>query len=96
MSRTWPLAVLLYEIFLATGKDRAGERIKLIDNVDKKVLEETLGKAFDEMVFSTEEKRDTQEILWKRVLGKAMLTKREFNAVMGFLKKITERRLKEK
>ena len=37
---------------------------------------------------ATKEKKETQKIVWKRVIGKAMLTKREAFAVMGFLRKL--------
>ncbi|MBN1385564.1 RNA methyltransferase [Candidatus Woesearchaeota archaeon] len=89
-------AIVLYEIFLKTGEDKSEGRIRLMDADEKKALQKTLNEALDEMIFSTEEKRETQEILWKRLFGKAMITRREYNALMGFLKKITQRRLKEK
>ena len=45
-------------------------------------------KILDKLEFSTPEKKDTQKKVWKRVFGKAMLTKREAFAVMGLLRKV--------
>ena len=47
-----------------------------------------MNKVLDKLEFSTKEKKDTQKKVWKRVIGKAMLTKREAFSVMGFLRKL--------
>ena len=44
-------------------------------------------KILNGLDFSTKEKKETQKIVWKRVIGKALLTKREAFAIMGFLRK---------
>ncbi|MBS3097169.1 hypothetical protein J4209_00070 [Candidatus Woesearchaeota archaeon] len=36
----------------------------------------------------TKEKKETQRIIWKRLIGKAFLTKREAFALLGFLRKL--------
>ena len=47
-------------------------------------IEKILGK----MEFQTPEKKDTQRKIWKRIIGKSFMTKREAFALIGFLKKI--------
>ena len=39
------------------------------------------------MPFHFDSQRETQEKIWKRLIGKAMLGRREAFAVIGFLKK---------
>jgi tRNA C32,U32 (ribose-2'-O)-methylase TrmJ len=40
------------------------------------------------MDFSTAKKKETQIKVWKRMITKSFMTKREAFALMGFLKKI--------
>ena len=50
-----------------------------------KMLNQTLKK----LPFKNAQKRETQKKVWKRMIGKSFLTKREAYALMGFLKKIS-------
>jgi len=50
--------------------------------------------ALDSMVFETKERKETQKTLWKRIVGKSFMTRREAYALMGFLKKILQRKFK--
>ena len=45
----------------------------------------------DNLDFNTRHKKDTQEQVWKRILAKSFLAKREFMVVMGFFKKVLEK-----
>ena len=47
-----------------------------------------LNNVLSKMDFTTPEKKETQRIVWKRMIGKSFLTKREAFALMGFLRKI--------
>jgi len=40
------------------------------------------------MDFSSKSKKETQIKVWKRVVGKSFLTKREIFALFGFFKKL--------
>jgi hypothetical protein len=40
--------------------------------------------------FRTETKRETQLKLWKKIVGRLFLSKRESYAMMGFLRKMIE------
>ncbi len=51
-------------------------------------LDYRLNKALGKMDFATKEKKETQVKVWKRMIGKSFLTKREAFALMGFLRKI--------
>ena len=80
------LAILLYESFQSSDLDE--KKWPSITNKEKKVLFEKINKITDKMYFTTEEKREIQKKVWQRVIGKAMLTKREAFALLGFFRKL--------
>ena len=55
---------------------------------DISVILKYMDKVLNNLEFSTKEKKETQRKVWKRIIGKAMLTKREAFAVMGLLRKL--------
>ncbi|MEM4637760.1 MAG: TrmJ/YjtD family RNA methyltransferase [Candidatus Woesearchaeota archaeon] len=83
-------AIILYELF-KKQKITSVSHIKPISNKEKEQIEKMINEILNEMYFSTEEKRETQKILWKKIIGKSMLSKREAYALMGFLKKIIKK-----
>ncbi len=81
-------AILFYELFKTKGKKQFIEKYTPINKKEKEHILKKFDNLFDTLKFSTEEKRETQKIAWKRILGKAMLTKREGFVVFGLLKKL--------
>jgi len=81
-------AVIFYEINKRIGKDRIKEKIPLIGKKEKKILLSLIDDALQKMDFTTNKKRETQRKVWKRIIGKSEMTKREFMALCGFFKKI--------
>jgi len=45
----------------------------------------------DAIAFDTPDKLDTQKLVWKRILSKAYLTKRECYVVMGLLSQLLKK-----
>jgi len=88
MNLSHAVAVVLYEIFKTSSQKKTGEHITFASEVDKKVLLSVVYKVLDKLEFSTKGKKQTQKILWKRAIGKAMLTRREIFAMIGFFKKL--------
>ncbi|HLC64538.1 MAG TPA: RNA methyltransferase [Candidatus Nanoarchaeia archaeon] len=82
------VAIICYEIF----KKRMGGKIfreyPAAGKPEKEALLKKIDKILDKMEFATKEKKQTQKIIWKRVLGKSFLTKREIFALHGFFGKI--------
>lgn len=83
------LAVILYELFQCKAKIKSNSHIIPASKKDKEVLLRYINHTLDKMEFSTMEKRETQRIVWKRLVGKSMLTKREAFALMGFFRKLS-------
>jgi tRNA/rRNA methyltransferase len=93
-SRSYPalnishaLAIILYELFQQKA-NKSNSHIKPATRKDKDILLDYIDAALDKMRFSTKEKAQTQRIVWKRIVGKSMLTKREAYALMGFFRKL--------
>ena len=82
------VAIILYEIYKAVGQNKVMSHITPISKPEKDQIIKMYNEILDGMDFGTPEKKETQQKLWKKILGKAMLTKRESFAVMGFLRKI--------
>jgi len=77
------VAVILYELF------KKEENIhELASLKDKEVLLDHINKIIDRMDFPTLGKKETQRIIWKRLVGKSFLTKREAFVLMGFFKRV--------
>jgi len=81
------VAIILYEL-AKNKKNSSLSHIERATGKDIEILEKYLNSVIDKMKFTTEDKRQTQRIVWKRTIGKAMLTKREVFALIGFFKKL--------
>lgn len=80
--------ILLYEIFKHSGKEKTGDNIlpatrEQKDRLLRLIIEKTAG-----LHFTTGQKRKTQASVWKKVIGKSNLSRREAMALFGFFRKI--------
>ncbi|MFC1697364.1 RNA methyltransferase [Nanoarchaeota archaeon] len=82
------VGILLYEINKVLGKDKIGENIIPADQKEKQIFLKQLNKTLDKFEFDTDVQKKTQKLVWKRMIGRTMLTKRELYALFGFLRKI--------
>ena len=78
------VAILLYSLAQASHV----EHITPASRQDKELVMTLLKQKLNKMAFSTKEKKQTQITVWKRLISKSFLTRREAFALMGFLKKI--------
>ncbi len=81
-------SILFYELFRNEGEKNIGGQFVLATKNEKDVILKQISIILKNMDFTTKEKKDTQKKIWKRVIGKAFLTKREAFAVIGFFKKL--------
>jgi len=79
--------VIFYELF-KRAKEKSNSHIVSAGKKEKDVLFKEINKLLGRVEFSTKEKKETQKKVWKRVIGKAFLTKREIFALIGFFKKL--------
>jgi TrmH family RNA methyltransferase len=87
-------AIILYELSKHSDIKKIGSNIAIAGKKEKEVIMKLLDNALEKMEFSTVEKKETQRAIWKRMLGKSFLTRREANGLCGFFKKIIEKNIK--
>lgn len=80
--------IILYEIFKKQETENIISHITPISLKEKEQLQKMIEQTLNKMYFATKDKKETQRLLWKKILGKSLLSKREAYALMGFLKKI--------
>lgn len=88
MNISHSVAIILYELFKGSRKQKLGDRITPMTRKEKEIILKKVDNILSKMYFSTEQKRETQRKVWKRLITKAMLTKREAFALLGFLRKL--------
>ncbi|HIH05100.1 TPA: RNA methyltransferase [Candidatus Woesearchaeota archaeon] len=88
MNLSQAVGIVLYEVFVASGREHAASHIRFARRKDKDILLRQVYSALDPMDFHTPGKKEAQRRVWKRIIGKSFLTKKEFMALMGFFKKI--------
>jgi TrmH family RNA methyltransferase len=81
-------AILLYEIFKNSQESKVSDNITYATAKDKEVLLNLINDSILRLDFNDDYRRQTQKIVWKRVIGKSMLTKREAFSLCGFFQKI--------
>ena len=77
--------IILYELF---KRETFSEKFPSASGREKDVILKNLYSVLECMEFQTDGKRETQKKLWRRIVGKAMLTKREAFALMGFIRQL--------
>jgi len=85
MNLSHAVAILLYEIYHAIQQPKHG-KIIYADGKEKEMLH----KFFDEFLNKInypEYKKESTKILFRRIIGRAMLSKWEFHTLMGVFKK---------
>lgn len=81
-------SIIFYEIFKNQKTENIISHINLATQVEKKIALKKINQILNNMEFSTKQKKQTQKTLWKRIIGKSFLTKRESYALIGFWKKV--------
>jgi tRNA/rRNA methyltransferase len=84
--------IILYEIFKKISEENIVSHINPISEPEKKQLMKLLDESMDKMHFLNDAKKDTQRTVWKKMINKSFLSKREAYALMGFLKKINHKK----
>ncbi|MFH1173728.1 MAG: RNA methyltransferase [archaeon] len=79
-------AVILSHLYLP--ETSIEEKYTLLTPKEKEVALKLIDAAIDGMTFPAPHMKDTQKTLWRRLIGKSFLTKREGYALMGFMKNV--------
>ena len=82
------IAVVLYELFVSRTEDTSTSHIRSMSAKEHEQTLKMLDSILEKMSFASEQKRQTQRTLWKKMLAKSFLSRREAFALMGFLRKL--------
>ena len=88
MNASHAASIIFYELFKARSESKSTDHIAPATAVEKMVLLDVVEDVLAQMPFVTEDKRETQRRVWKRLVGKSFMSKREITALIGFLKKM--------
>lgn len=80
--------IFLYELFRHSPKEKVGDNIRFAGKKEKEQFMNILENKVQAMDFPTDQKRETQRLVWRKVIGKSNLTRREIMALFGFFKRI--------
>ncbi|MBN2422633.1 TrmJ/YjtD family RNA methyltransferase [Candidatus Woesearchaeota archaeon] len=83
-------SIVFYELYKIHGKNKLNNHIALASAKEKEVILEKITNILDKLEFQTKEKKQTQKLVWKNIVNKGFLTKREAFALLGFLRKLEE------
>jgi hypothetical protein len=83
--------IILYELYKVLGENKINKHITAISKNEKEQITKMVNNALSTMSFRTPEEKETQVKVWKRIVGKSFMTKREAFTMMGFLRKIVEK-----
>jgi len=79
--------IIFYELFKDV-EENSTSHFRPASKKDREVLLDYFNSVLDTVEFATPDKKNTQRVVFKRVIGKALLTKREAFALIGLFKKL--------
>jgi TrmH family RNA methyltransferase len=88
MNLSHSAAIIFYELFKNSKSRKIGEQITPASKTDKEQILKMIDNVLDKLRFATKGKKETQKLVWRRIVNKAFLTKREAFAIMGFFRKL--------
>ncbi|MBS3170213.1 RNA methyltransferase [Candidatus Woesearchaeota archaeon] len=80
--------IILYELFKRSKAEKVGDSIRHATKEDKERIYKLVNETLNKLDFASESKKNTQRLIWKKLIGKSNLTKRELMILYGFLRKI--------
>jgi tRNA/rRNA methyltransferase len=93
MNLSQSVTVMLYELSLLQGAENT---ILLpyrpMSRAEHEALLKLVDAALDTMRFKTPKQKETQQLVWRRMIGRSFLTKRECFALMGFLQGVKHKK----
>jgi len=84
MNVTHAAAIILYEMFMAR---KEGDKMPLAEDFEINLLNERFSEILTLINFPDHKKKNT-EVMFRRIIGRAMLTKWEYHSMMGVFKRI--------
>jgi len=87
------VTVCLYELYKTANSEKIKSKMpKQAQKTEIKQLNKLVNQTIDNMSFLRASQDKTQRLVWKKLLSKLMLSRREAYALMGYFKKILRKR----
>ncbi len=80
-------AIVFYELSKKSKMRKVGSNYASATSVEVNVIMGLVESLLERMPFHFDSQRETQKKIWRRLIGKAMLSRREAFSVIGFFKK---------
>lgn len=80
--------ILMYEFSKDKYKQKLRQKHKFAGNKEKEIFLQELNNAINQLSFRTPHEIETQQKVWKKIIGKSMATQREILAMIGLIKKL--------
>lgn len=80
--------ILAYELSKSAPANKIQDHILPASAEEQRQMLKMMNQVINSVHFSTKEKKETQQKVWKRIFGKSFLSRREAFAVMGLLRKL--------
>lgn len=97
MNLSHAISVVLYELSkldTVKNKNKVNSHIIPASDIDKKIMLKFIDKIILTLGLATKEKEETMRKVWKKIVGKSFVSKREAFALLGFFRKLSEKNLK--
>ncbi len=93
MNLSHAVTVCLYELYKTANSEKIKSKIpKQAQKTEIKQLNKLVNQTIGNMSFLRASQDKTQRLVWKKLLSKLMLSRREAYALMGYFKKILKKR----
>jgi len=91
MNLSHAVTIFLYELSKKANSQFITKDYPMVTGKEKDALENAMTSVINSVTYRTPFEMRTQQLVWKRVLGKAMITRREAFAMIGLLKKLANK-----
>lgn len=94
MNISHSIAVVLYELSKLNLLDKVNSHIIPIANIEKKIMLKLINKTIKNLTLATENKEETLRKVWKKIIAKSFISKREAFALLGYFRKLSDKKFK--
>ncbi|MEK6849362.1 MAG: RNA methyltransferase [Nanoarchaeota archaeon] len=90
MNLSHAVAIILYELYCSFGEEKVTKGIRPVIAAEKAQAMKQVEAILSKYNFHGEPKKENHRQLWKKIVGRLFLSRREMNTLLGFLRKCVE------
>ena len=92
MNLSHSVAIILYELFCEFGDEKITKDIRPVKEEEKQQAMRQIEFILNAYNFHGESKKENHRKLWRKIVGRLFLSRREINTLLGFLRKCAEKK----